>query len=145
LDDAPPIREIHLGTAIALRGGGLVAPAIENAHALDLDGTMAAFQDLVTRARNGKLRASEMGRATITVTSLGERGVETVFPVIIPPQVTIVGFGASTQRPVVVAGTVVARPAITASLAGDHRVTDGHRGGLFLASIAKALMTPEKL
>jgi len=136
---------VHLGVAVSLRGGGLVAPAIMHAEEMDLSGLMVAFKDVVGRARAGRLRAAEMSSATITVTSLGERGVDAVFPVIIPPQVAMVGFGTIQDRAVVDHGTVVARPTVLATLAADHRVTDGHRGGLFLAAIANNLTTPERL
>jgi pyruvate dehydrogenase E2 component (dihydrolipoamide acetyltransferase) len=94
---------------------------------------MQSLTDLVKRARAGSLRSSEMSDPTITVTNLGEGGVETVFGVIYPPQVALVGFGGLKQQSVV------------ASLAADHRVSDGHRGSLFLAEIAKLLQEPEKL
>ncbi|MEW6166733.1 MAG: dihydrolipoamide acetyltransferase family protein [Pseudomonadota bacterium] len=137
---------IHVGVAVALRGGGLVAPALHDADGNTLDAQRPAFQDLVTRARSGHLRASEMADATITVTSLGERGVDTVFPVIHPPQVAIVGFGRVAQKPVVTAdGGIAAHPVVQVSLAADHRVSDGHRGGLFLAAIERWLQTPEQL
>lgn len=134
-----------MGMAIALRGGGLVAPALRDARDKDLDALMQDFRDLVQRARSGHLRSSELADPTITVTSLGERGVEQVFPIIYPPQVAIVGFGAVTERPWVQDGNIVARQALTASLAADHRVSDGHRGGLFLAAVAEQLQQPERL
>jgi pyruvate dehydrogenase E2 component (dihydrolipoamide acetyltransferase) len=140
-----PIRDIHLGVAVSLRKGGLVAPAILNADRLDLDGIMASLTDLVARARSGRLRSSEMSDATITVTSLGDRGVDTVFPIIVPPQVAMVGFGKIEQRPVVVDGSVIARTVVNASLTADHRVTDGHGGGLFLLAVDRLLQEPENL
>lgn len=137
---------IHVGVAVALRGGGLIAPALHDTDKGGLDALMPAFQDLVTRARSGHLRASEMADATITVTSLGERGVDLVFPVIYPPQVAIVGFGRVASQPVVTAdGGIAAHPVVQATLAADHRVGDGHRGGLFLAAIDRWLQTPEAL
>src|SRR5271169_2086541 len=63
---------IHIGTAIAIRGGGLVAPAIRYADKLSLDELMAQLRDLVVRARSGALRSSELSDPTITVTNLGE-------------------------------------------------------------------------
>jgi pyruvate dehydrogenase E2 component (dihydrolipoamide acetyltransferase) len=137
--------EVHLGTAIALRTGGLIAPAILDADDKPLDQLMQELHDLVARARAGRLRSSELTSATITVTSLGERGCELVVPVINPPQVAIVGFGAILERPWVEAGAVVAHPTVVASLAADHRVSDGHRGGLFLASVDHLLQEPHKL
>ncbi|KYF92577.1 branched-chain alpha-keto acid dehydrogenase subunit E2, partial [Sorangium cellulosum] len=144
-DDAPPAPRIHLGVAVSLRGGGLVAPALHDADRLPLAELMADLKDLVQRARAGTLRSSEMSDPTITVTSLGERGVETVFPVIFPPQVAIVGFGKIAERPWVVEGRVVPRPVVSATLAADHRVTDGHRAAAYLASLDALLQRPEGL
>jgi pyruvate dehydrogenase E2 component (dihydrolipoamide acetyltransferase) len=140
-----PSEEIHLATAISLRTGGLIAPAILDADSISLAELMRELQDLVIRARAGHLKSSELTSATITVTSLGERGCEVVFPVINPPQVAIVGFGAIVQRPWAEGDAVVPHPTIVATLAADHRVSDGHRGGLFLASLDRLLQEPEKL
>ena len=142
---AVPQDAINIGTAISLRQGGLIAPALLNADQQSLDDLMKNFRDLVQRARAGGLRASELSNATITITSLGEQGVETVFGIIYPPQTALVGFGKIVVRPWVVDGQIVARPLITASLSADHRVSDGHRGGLFLAAIERWLQTPEQL
>jgi pyruvate dehydrogenase E2 component (dihydrolipoamide acetyltransferase) len=136
---------VHVGVAIALRGGGLVAPALHDADRQPLGELMRAFRDLVQRARTGGLRSSELSGPTITVTSLGEQGVESVFPIIYPPQVAIVGFGRVVERPWVVGGAIVARPVVSATLAADHRASDGHRGGLFLAAVDRRLQDPEGL
>lgn len=136
---------VHVGWAVALRGGGLVAPAIRHADRLTLDALMAALRDLVQRARTGGLRGSELTDPTITVTSLGDRGAESVLPIIYPPQVAIIGFGRVVERPWVVAGAVVPRRVVTVTLAGDHRATDGHRGGLLLARMETYLQKPEAL
>ena len=106
---------------------------------------MTGLRDLVRRARSGGLRSSELSDPTITVTSLGEQGVETVFGIIYPPQVAIVGFGKVVERPWVVEGRIVARPVLAATLSADHRVSDGHRGGLFLAAVDRLLQEPGRL
>jgi pyruvate dehydrogenase E2 component (dihydrolipoamide acetyltransferase) len=136
---------VHVGWAIALRGGGLVAPAVHDADRASLDELMRRLRDLVQRARAGGLRSSELSDATITVTSLGERGAESVMGVIYPPQVALLGFGRIAARPWVVDGAVVARPLVTASLAADHRASDGHRGGRLLAAIERHLQQPQQL
>jgi len=136
---------LHIGWAIALRGGGLVAPAIRDVDRKTLPELMAALRDLVQRARAGGLRSSELTDPTITVTSLGDRGADSVLGVIYPPQVAIVGFGRIAPRPWVVGGQVVPRPVLAASVAGDHRASDGHIGGLLLEAIDRALQAPEKL
>ena len=136
---------IHIGWAIALRGGGLIAPAIHEADKYALPDLMEALRDLVGRARSGGIRGSEMMDPTFTITSLGERGAESVFGVIYPPQVAILGFGRVDLRPWVVDGGVTARPLVTASLAADHRASDGHAGGLFLSAVERLLQEPESL
>jgi len=136
---------VHVGWAISLRGGGLIAPAIRDADKMALPALMVAMRDLVGRARSGGLRSSELGSPTITVTSLGDRGAEAVTGIIYPPQVAIIGFGTVSTRPWVVERRIEARPLVTVSLAGDHRVTDGHTGALLLNAISRLLQEPETL
>jgi pyruvate dehydrogenase E2 component (dihydrolipoamide acetyltransferase) len=140
-----PSAAAHVGVAIALRQGGLVAPAIHDVAQKTLPQLMADLTDLVRRARAGSLRSSEMSDPTITLTSLGERGVEQVHGVIYPPQVALVGFGRIAERAWVADGTLCVMPALTVSLAADHRVSDGHRGALFLAAIRDWLQRPDAL
>ena len=136
---------IHVGLAVTLRGGGLVAPAIQNTDQLALPELMAAMRDLIERSRVGRLRGSEMTSPTITLTSLGERGVDSVLGVIFPPQVAILGFGRPALRAWVVEGRIEPCQVLTASLAADHRVSDGHAGALLLGHIDQLLQEPDKL
>jgi pyruvate dehydrogenase E2 component (dihydrolipoamide acetyltransferase) len=140
-----PSASVHIGWAVALRGGGLIAPAIRDTDKKSVSELMSAMRDLVERARRGGLRGSELTSSTITVSNVGDRGAEKVTGVIYPPQVAIVGFGRIVARPWVVDGRVESRPIVTISLAADHRVTDGHIGGLYLAAVARLLQEPEKL
>lgn len=140
-----PSAPVHAGVAISLRGGGLIAPAIHHAEGLTVGELMAALRDLVARARGGRLRASEMSDPTITVSNLGEQGVESVYAVIYPPQVALVGFGAIVERPWVVDGRVEPRSLVRVTLAADHRASDGHVGARFLAAIDRRLQEPEGL
>jgi pyruvate dehydrogenase E2 component (dihydrolipoamide acetyltransferase) len=135
----------HVGWAVSLRGGGLIAPGLHDVQAKDLATLMAELRDLVARARSGGLRSSELADPTITVTSLGDQGVDEVLGVIFPPQVAIVGFGSIAPRPLVVDGAVVARPSVVATLSADHRVTDGHQGALFLQALGRQLQEPDQL
>jgi pyruvate dehydrogenase E2 component (dihydrolipoamide acetyltransferase) len=111
----------------------------------DLSSLMAGLRDLVSRARSGSLRSSELSDSTITVTNLGEMGVESTFGVIFPPQVALVGFGKTIRRPWADGETLAVRPALTATLSADHRAVDGHRGSLFLTALDRRLQEPEKL
>ncbi|MEX0688851.1 MAG: dihydrolipoamide acetyltransferase family protein [Pirellulales bacterium] len=146
-------RPAHVGVAISLRGGGLVVLALHDTAARPLDDLMDGLRDLTSRVRSGgefaagggRMKSSELADSTITVTSLGDRGVDGVLGVIYPPQVALVGFGRTADRPWAVNGEVCSRPLITASLAADHRASDGHRGGLFLDTIDRLLQEPEQL
>jgi pyruvate dehydrogenase E2 component (dihydrolipoamide acetyltransferase) len=136
---------VNIGFAISLRQGGLITPAILNADQKNLDQLMAALSDLIARTREGHLRSSEISEGTITITNLGDLGVETVYGVIYPPQVALVGFGRIQERPWAANGMLGVRPVMTATLAGDHRATDGRRGAQFLQALDRYLQEPEKL
>jgi pyruvate dehydrogenase E2 component (dihydrolipoamide acetyltransferase) len=136
---------VHIGCAIALRGGGLVAPALHDVDRKPLDVLAREFGDLVKRARAGGLRSSEMSDATITVTNLGDLGVDSTFAIIYPPQVAIVGFGRIVERPWVADRRVEPRPVVTVSVSADHRATDGREAGVFLAAIDRALQAPDSV
>jgi pyruvate dehydrogenase E2 component (dihydrolipoamide acetyltransferase) len=140
-----PSEAVHAGVAVALRGGGLIAPAIRDAQTLDIDALMAAMRDLIARSRGGRLRGSELSEGTVTISSMGERGAEALTGVIYPPQVALVGFGAPVRRPWVVDGAVRPRMIVTARLAADHRVSDGRQGGRFLTEVDRRLQGPEAL
>ena len=140
-----PSSAAHIGTAIAIRGGGLVSPAIHDCDQLAPDQLMERLRDLAGRAREGRLRSSEMSDGTITVSSLGDRGVESLYGIIYPPQVAIVGFGRVTKKPVAVGDKIELRSIMTATLAADHRVSDGHLGSRFLREIDALLQEPSRL
>lgn len=140
-----PAGAVHLGVAVAQRGGGLIAPALRDADGRTLDELMAGLRELVARVRGGRLRASEMSDSTITVTNLGDGGVDLVHGVIYPPQVALVGFGGIRDRPRAIDGLLGVGPTVIASLAADHRVSDGRTGSRFLSLIEDLLQRPEEL
>lgn len=140
-----PSAAVHLGVAVALRQGGLVAPALHDADTLALDELMEQLRDLVSRARAGRLQRAEMADPTITVTNLGDLGVDSVYGVIYPPQVAMVGFGRVLEQPWAENGMLGVRAAAIATLSADHRVSDGLRGGRFLARIQELLQKPDEL
>jgi pyruvate dehydrogenase E2 component (dihydrolipoyllysine-residue acetyltransferase) len=144
-DRLQPHEAIHIGFAISLRQGGLVIPAIHHADLKSLDELMEVLHDVIPRVRAGRLRSSELTDATITVTNLGDLGVEVVYGVIYPPQVALVGFGKIIEQPWAEHGMLGIRPILTATLAADHRATDGHRGGQFLESLNRYLQEPATL
>jgi pyruvate dehydrogenase E2 component (dihydrolipoamide acetyltransferase) len=140
-----PADSVNVAMAISLRRGGLVTPHIERADERSLDEVMAALTERVAAARTGNLRSSWMTGASITITHLGDTGADLVHGVISPPQVALVGFGRSLARPWVIDDTIVVRPIATATLAADHRATDGAIGSRFLATLAALTDHPEDL
>ena len=137
--------DIHIGFAVALRQGGLISPAVHHVDQLGVGEVMERLVDLIERTRTGHLRGSEMTDATVSVTSLGDRGVRTVYGVIYPPQVALIGFGRISERPWAEDGLLGVRRCVTATLAADHRATDGHQGALFLEALNRHLNLPETL
>ena len=137
--------DVHLGVAINVRHGALVAPAIHSAADLDLASLMERLRDLVARARNGRLTRAELIEPTLTVTDLGDQGVEEVIGVIYPPQVALVGVGRLVHRPWAVDGLLGVRPVVRLTLSGDHRATDGFTGARYLATMDRLLQAPEEL
>lgn len=146
-----PASRVNLGVAVALRGGGLVAPAIPDADTLTLPDLMAAMKDLVARARAMRLRSSELTGGTFTVSSLGDKGPETMTGIIFPPQVALLAVGAPQIRPWIVADKtsrstqIAPRRVVTCTLSADHRVSDGRQAAKFLTEIETLLQTPEAL
>ncbi|WP_295317092.1 dihydrolipoamide acetyltransferase family protein [Roseobacter sp.] len=140
-----PRKDVHIGFAIHLRSGGLVAPALFDVSNLCLDEVMEALRDLVARVRVGRYRARELSEATITLSSLGDRGVDQLSPIIYPPQVAIIGIGTPRLRPALYDGRIAPRLMTSVTLAADHRASDGHRGARLLRRIEKLLQEPEKL
>jgi len=135
----------HIGCAIALRDGGLVAPALHDVDRKDLDTVMRELLGLVARTRAGTLRSSELADPTITLTNLGDLGVESAYGIIYPPQVAVVAFGRVVERPWVCEGRIEPRPVLTATTSADHRAVDGRRAGLFLDAVNRWLQRPEAL
>lgn len=143
LDGAATLADrVDVGVIVRLRSGGIVTPVIAAADTLTIGETMTRLVDITNRARNGRLRGSDLTEPSITVTNLGDQGVRAVFGIIQPPQLALVGFGRPELRPLVVDGEVDARLAVTASLSGDHRASDGVTGASFLHAIDRALQEP---
>jgi pyruvate dehydrogenase E2 component (dihydrolipoamide acetyltransferase) len=140
-----PGEGVHVGVIVSLRQGGILAPALHDVAQKSVIALFAEFRELVARVRAGKLRSSDVSGGTITVTSLGDQGVETVFGVIMPPQVALVGFGRITDQPFAEHGLLGVKPVVEVTLSADHRASDGHRGGRFLSAVARLLQEPGSL
>jgi pyruvate dehydrogenase E2 component (dihydrolipoamide acetyltransferase) len=140
-----PKKEINIGFVVSLRDGGIIVPALHQVNMKTVDEIMATLNDIIPRARALKLRSSELSDSTITITNIGQDGVETVYGVIYPPQVAIIGFGSVSEEPFAASGMLGIRSVLNVTLAGDHRATDGLTGSQFLVALDKNLQNPASL
>lgn len=130
---------INMGIAVNTQQG-LLVPVIRGADQLDLSTIAERSARLIEGARAGTLGPGDMSGSTITVTNVGASGpVETGTPIINPPECCVVGFGAIKPRPMVVDGSVVARPGAWISISVDHRIVDGALATEFLTALVKEL------
>jgi pyruvate dehydrogenase E2 component (dihydrolipoamide acetyltransferase) len=136
--------EINIGVAIAL-DDGLVAPALLGCDGLGILATAAALQDLVERARHGKLRGREMTDGTFTVSNLGMFEVSQFTAIVTPPQVAILAAGKIDRLPRFAEDEVVARQVMTVTVSADHRALDGADVARFLGTLKLGVESPERL
>ncbi|WP_367754203.1 dihydrolipoamide acetyltransferase family protein [Flavobacterium sp. WC2430] len=140
-----PKKDINIGFVVALRTGGIMVPALHEVDLKNCDEIMETLNDIIPRARALKLRSSDLSDSTITITNIGEGGADSVYGIIYPPQVAIIGFGAIAEYPFAENGMIGIRSTVSVTLAGDHRATDGLTGSRFLQTINKHLQNPENL
>ena len=127
-------KHVHLGIAVAL-DEGLIVPVIHNADEMNFVGLARAMHDVATRARNKELSVDEVQGATFTVTNPGMFGGLTGTPMIVQPQVAILGLGAIQKKPVVIEDAIGIRPIMVLALTFDHRIIDGATGFQFIERV----------
>jgi len=135
---------VNLGVAVALEEG-LTVPVVADAHALGLADLSRAIQAAAAGARAGTLAAEAYSGGTITLTNLGNYGVDNFDPIINPPQVAIVGTGRIAERVIPVTGRPEVRPVMTITVSFDHRALDGAPAGGFLSCLKELLENPARL
>lgn len=129
---------IHIGIAVSLEDG-LIVPVIKDADKKDLFALAQEIQDIAQRSRTKKLRPEEVQGGTFTITNHGINGSILGTPIILQPQVAILGIGAVVKRPVVINDAIAIRPMMYLSLSFDHRVMDGANADLFLRRVKDIL------
>jgi pyruvate dehydrogenase E2 component (dihydrolipoamide acetyltransferase) len=130
--------QIGIGVAVAT-DAGLLVPVLRRADELALAEIARRRFDLVTRAQSGQLQPDDVVGGTFTISNLGMHGVDTVAPILNPPQAAILGVGRIADRVVAVDGAPAVRPMMTLTLSCDHRVVDGARAAQFLETLARGL------
>jgi pyruvate dehydrogenase E2 component (dihydrolipoamide acetyltransferase) len=136
---------VHIGVAAVGPRGTPVVPVVRDAERRSVDDLMKSLRELLRRARTDRLREADLAEPTFTVTNLGNRGVQAVFPALVVPCVGAVGFGKVVEQPSAVGGTVVCSPVVTVTLAANGHAIGSHRGARFLTTIDRMLQRPEAL
>ena len=131
----------HIGIAVDTEAG-LLVPVIHDAAALGIQQIAALSGELVRRAREGRLRSTDMQGGTFTITNLGGFGIETFTPIINPPECAILGMGKIERRAVMEGDRVVGRDRMYLSLTFDHRIVDGAPAARFLQRLVQLLENP---
>ncbi len=132
---------VDVSVAVATEGG-LVTPVVRGADRKGLVELSAEIRALADQARSGRLRPEQYQGGTVTVSNLGMYGIETVYPILNPPQACIVGVGAAEAQPVVKAGEIAIAHVAAFTLAADHRAVDGAVGARLLARLREHLEDP---
>jgi 2-oxoglutarate dehydrogenase E2 component (dihydrolipoamide succinyltransferase) len=135
---------IHIGVATALEEGGLVVPVLRDVQSRDLFTTAEGLNDLVTRAREGRLTPADVRGGTFTISNHGVSGSLVATPIVInQPQSAILGVGKLEKRAIVeedgVEDRIVIQPRCYVTLTIDHRVMDGHQANRFLQTFVARL------
>lgn len=138
---------INIAVAVAMPGGGLITPVLQNADQVDIYSLSRSWKDLVERARVKQLQPEEYNSGTFTLSNLGMFGVDRFDAILPPGQGSILAIGAS--RPCVVAtedGMMGVRRQMQVNITCDHRIIYGADAAAFLQDLAKLIETePQSL
>lgn len=134
-------RHINVSIAVALKEG-LIAPVVRDVDTKSLGTVAREANELVSRAREGKITPAEYSGGTFTVSNLGPFGVDTFIAIVTAPQAGALAVGSSSQKAVVVDGQIVIRDRMTITLSADHRITDGAEGAQFVGEVRRLLENP---
>jgi pyruvate dehydrogenase E2 component (dihydrolipoamide acetyltransferase) len=140
-DEMHVFDRVDISVAVATKGG-LVTPVVREADRKGLAELANEVKALAALAREGKLRSEQIQGGTFTISNLGMYGIETVYPILNPPQACILGVGAVEEQPVVRNGEVAIGRIAAITLAADHRAVDGAVGAQLMAAVRERLEEP---
>ena len=140
-----PNPTIDVSIAVAMDGGGLIAPSMPDVGDASLVETATRSRDLSRRAREGRLRPNEVSGVGFAVSNLGMYDVKDFVAIITPPNAGAIAVGSVQSAPVVREGQVVVAEMMSATLSADHRATDGAEGARFMNEVRRILERPSLL
>lgn len=132
---------VQLGVAVDT-DKGLFVPVLRDIGTRTTDDLRTGLECLRTDVRNRTIPASELQGATITLSNFGTLAGRYATPIIVPPQVAILGAGVVREQPVAVNGQLEIHRLMPLSLTFDHRVATGGEAARFLAALIKQLEQP---
>ena len=132
---------VDIAIAVAT-DSGLITPIVRGVNQMNLNQLSLATQDLILRARTGRLKQNEIEGGSFSVTNLGMYGTDEFSAILNPPQSAILAVGAAKQKPIVVDGEVVIASVINFTLSVDHRAIDGALAAQWLAAFVKRFENP---
>jgi 2-oxoglutarate dehydrogenase E2 component (dihydrolipoamide succinyltransferase) len=136
-------KNVNLGIAVAL-DWGLIVPVVKQAEERSFLGLQRAINDVAERARAKKLQPDEVQGGTFTITNPGIFGPQFGTPIIVQPQVAILGMGGLFKEPVVItdengSDMIAIRSIIRLTLGYDHRIIDGADADKFMVAVRNYL------
>ncbi|PRQ11118.1 pyruvate dehydrogenase complex dihydrolipoyllysine-residue acetyltransferase [Corynebacterium sp. 13CS0277] len=138
--------QVNLGIAVDTPAG-LLSPVIHNAQDMTLPELAQAIVDIADRARNNKLKPSDLTGGTFTITNIGSEGALSDTPILVPPQAAMIGTGAIVKRPVVITedgvDAIAVRQMVYLPMTYDHQVVDGADAGRFMTTVRDRLETAD--
>jgi pyruvate dehydrogenase E2 component (dihydrolipoamide acetyltransferase) len=140
-DELRRFDDVDISIAVAT-DNGLVTPVVRAVNQMNLNQIASATEDLIARARIGRLKQKEIEGGTFSVTNLGMYGTDEFFAILNPPQSAILAVGAAKQKPVVVEGSIKVASVINFTLSVDHRAIDGALAAGWLAAFVKRFESP---
>ena len=143
-DEIRLFHTVNLGVAVDT-GSGLVVPVIRAAEKKTISEIARELADLAVRARAGTLSPADLADATFTLSNLGSHGVELFTPLVNPPQIAILGVGATVPGLVLVNGQPEEVPVMGLSLSFDHAAVDGAEAATFLREVVRLVENPAEV
>lgn len=140
-DELRRFDDVDISVAVAT-DNGLITPVVRAVNQMNLNQLSATTEDLIARARIGRLKQNEIEGGTFSVTNLGMYGTDEFFAILNSPQSAILSVGAAKQKPVVVNGAITVASVINFTLSVDHRAIDGALAAQWLAAFVKRFENP---
>jgi pyruvate dehydrogenase E2 component (dihydrolipoamide acetyltransferase) len=135
---------VNIGVAVTVEGG-LLTVVVQDADQKQLRQISGEIKTMAGRAREGKVKPSDIEGSTFSTSNLGMYDVEDFIAIINPPEAAILAIGSAREVPVVESGEVKPGWRMKATISVDHRVSDGAEAAQFMQALAEFLENPVRM